>query len=266
MYFRITLLLLVVAAYLPATSQILRVDKNHLESDSAGYFTLYADASFSLDNRSVSSSEKLVYTRLNSKADVLYVSKQHAYILVNAIEYQSASNSAPFSTGYTHFRINFRRQHKISYETYAQIQYDEIRRMRLRTLVGGGIRFTAIDEEGFDIHLGSGVMYEVERWRRTENDPTSDFYKEMPKLSNYVGVEFTLSPHVKLNLWGLYQTGYDTQDAIARNRYAAEASLNFIVNKRITWMNRFAYFYDAQPVIEINPAFYQIMNGLRITF
>lgn len=266
MYFRIMLVLVSILVFKPASGQILRVDKNHLESDSAGYFTLFAEASFSLDNRSVSPSEKLVYTRLNSKADALYVSKRHAYILVNSVEYQSASNSVPFSTGYTHFRINFRRKHKISYETYAQIQYDELRRIRLRTLAGGGIRFTAIDEDGFDIHIGSGVMYEIEKWRRIENDASSDFYKEMPKLSNYLGVEFSLSQHVKLNLWGLYQTGYDTQDNLARNRYAAEASLNFTISKRIIWMNRFTYFYDAQPVIDINPAFYQIMNGLRITF
>jgi len=263
---RIIPTLLLMISYCSVQGQILRVDKNHLESDSAGYFTLNADAYFSLDNRSVSPTEKLVYTRLNSKADLLYVSKRHAYIVINSIDYQSSTNSTPFSTGFTHFRINFRRQHKLSYETYAQIQYDEVRRMRLRTLAGGGLRFTAIDKEGIDIHLGTGLMYEVERWRETENDPGSDFYKEIPKFSNYMGVEFTLSKHVKFNLWGLYQTGYDTQDNLRRNRYAAEASVNFIVSKRVTWINRFAYFYDAQPVIPINPAFYQLMNGLRITF
>ena len=266
MYLRFTFLITSIAITLPTMGQILRVDKSHLESDSAGYFALSAEAIFSLDNRSVSPTEKLVYTRLYSKADLLYVSKQNAYILINSIEYQSSTNAPPFSTGYTHFRINFRRQHKLSYETYAQLQYDEIRRMRLRTLAGGGLRFTAIDKEGVDIHVGTGLMYEVEKWQAVENDPASMLYKEIPKLSNYLGVEFTLSKHVKLNLWGLYQTGYDTEDNLRRNRYAAEASLNFIVSKRVVWINRFAYFYDAQPVIPINPAFYQLMNGLRINF
>jgi Protein of unknown function, DUF481 len=258
--------LLLLISYSTAQGQVLRVDKNHLESDSAGYFTLSAEANFSLDNRSVSPDEKVVYSRLSSMADLLYVSKHHAYILINSIEYQSSTNETPFSTGYTHFRINFRRQHKLSYETYAQIQYDEVRRMRLRIMAGGGIRFTVIDKEGVDIHLGSGVMYEMEKWREIENDPSSDFYKEMPKLSNYLGIEFVLTKQVNLNLWGMYQTGYDSPDDIIRNRYAAEASLNFIMSKRVIWMNRFTYYYDAQPVIPINPAFYQITNGLRIKF
>jgi len=266
MFFRILLFLTFLLGSHATIAQILRVDKNHLESDSAGYFSLFAEASFSMDNRSISPSEKLVYTRLNSKADLLYVSKHHAYILINSIEYQSSSQATPFSTGYTHFRVNFLRQHKISLESYAQIQYDEVRRMRSRTLGGGGLRFTAIDKEGIDIHVGTGLMYELEKWREIENDPSSDFYKEMIKSSSYIGVEFTLSQQVRLNLWGLHQAGYDAADAISRNRYAAEASFNFIISKRIVWLNRFSYCYDVQPVIPINPAFYQLMNGLRITF
>jgi hypothetical protein len=266
MHLRILLFLTVIITPHFSTSQILRVDKSHLESDSAGYFAFYAEANFSLDNRSVSPTEELVYTRLNSKADLLYVSKRNAYILINSIEYQSSSNSTPFSTGYTHFRINFLRQHTVSLETYAQIQYDEVRRMKLRTLGGGGLRITAVDKEGVDIHVGTGIMYEVEKWQEIENDPSSNFYKEMIKSSSYLGVEFTLSKHVRLNLWGLYQAGYDSEDQIRRNRYAAEAAFNFIVSKRVTWINRFSYFYDAQPVIPINPAFYQLMNGLRIIF
>ena len=83
MHYRLTLVIIIMMIELPSAGQILRVDKNHLESDSAGYFTLAAEASFSLDNRSISPTEKLVYTRLHSKADLLYVSKRHAYIIIN---------------------------------------------------------------------------------------------------------------------------------------------------------------------------------------
>lgn len=247
-------------------AQILRVDKSHLESDSAGYLALYTDAFFSLDNRSLSPQKQMLYTRLYSKADLLYVSENHAYILINSVEYVSTSNAQPFSTGYTHFRVNFRRKHRVSYEMYSQVQYDEIRRMRLRALTGGGIRLTAVDKDGFDVHLGSGVMYEIEKWRAAEGDQAKDFYKRIPKLANYLGVEFELSKYVKLNLWGLYETGYDLMESIQRNRYAGEATLNFIVSRRVTWMNRFAYFYDVHPIVPINQAFYQISNGLRLNF
>lgn len=246
--------------------QILRVDKNHLESDSAGYFTFNANINFTLDNRSITPEEKLVYTRLSTKGDLLYVSENHAYILVNSVEYVSSSNAIPFSTGFSHFRVNFRRKHALSFETYAQVQYDEVRRMRFRLLGGGGARYTFIDEEGFDAHIGSGLMYEYEKWSETDEMNSPHVYKAIPKSSNYVGVEFLLSQHVKLDLWGLYQVGYDWQDQIYRNRYAAEAALNFIIGRRLTWINRLTYYYDAQPVIAINPAYYQIMNGLRISF
>ncbi|MCU0368558.1 MAG: DUF481 domain-containing protein, partial [Cyclobacteriaceae bacterium] len=241
-------------AYDVAFSQILRVDKNHLESDSAGYFTFNADISFTLDNRSITPEEKLVYTRLSTKGDLLFVSKKNAYILINSIEYVSSTNAIPFSTGFSHFRVNFRREHALSFEAYAQIQYDEVRRMRFRILGGGGLRYTFIDEDGFDAHIGTGVMYEHEKWSETEEVNSAILYKEMPKSSSYVGVEFFLSKHVKFDLWGLYQVGYDWEYEIYRNRYAAEVALNFIIGKRLTWVNRLTYFYDAQPVIPINPA------------
>jgi hypothetical protein len=247
-----------------AQSQILRVDKNHLESDSAGYRTLTADINYSLDNRSVSATEKLVYSRLSSRVDMLYVTKKQAFILVNSIEYFKGSNSTPFSTGYAHFRINFRRQHPVSLETYAQIQYDGVRRMRLRNLLGGGFRFTVADKENVDIHMGTGLMYERETWRETEGDPASDFHKALLKTSSYVGLELNLADHSQFTLWGLHQMGYDQAEAIFRNRYAGEAVLSFHITKRLTWINRFSYFYDVRPVIPINQAYFQLVNGLRI--
>lgn len=247
-----------------AQSQILRVDKNHLESDSAGYRTLSADINYSLDNRSISPTEKLVYSRLSSRVDMLYVTRKQAYILVNSIEYFKGTNSTPFSTGYAHFRINFRRKHPVSLETYAQIQYDGVRRMRLRNLAGGGFRFTIADKDNIDIHMGTGLMYEMEKWRKTEGDPTTDFQKEMIKTSSYVGLELDLADHSQFTLWGLHQMGYDQADEIFRNRYAGEAVLSFHITKRLTWINRFSYFYDVKPLIPINQAYFQLVNGLRI--
>jgi hypothetical protein len=252
--------------YYAASSQILRLDKNHLESDSAGYFNFDADINFTLDNRSITPEEKLVYTRLSTKGDLLFVSKRHAYILINSIEYVSSTNSLPFSTGFSHLRINFRREHALSFETFAQVQYDEVRRMRFRLLGGGGIRYTFIDKDGFDAHAGTGLMYEYEKWSETEEPNSPHIYKAIPKSSNYLGIEFMLAKHVKLDLWGLYQVGYDWEDQLYRNRYAAEVSFNFIIGKRLTWTNRFIYHYDAQPIIPINPSYYQIMNGVRISF
>ncbi len=247
-------------------AQILQVDKSHLNSDSAGYFVCTSDLNFALDSRSVTPSENLIYTRLTSRTDLLYVSKKKAYILVNSIDYFKSGNSQPFSTGYGHLRINFRRKHKISFETFAQIQYDEIRRMRLRQLVGAGVRLTVVDKDLVDVHMGSGVMYEIEKWREVEGDPATDFKKWMPKSSSYIGIEFILSNSSQLTIWGMHQVGYDSQDDLVRTRYAGEATLNFHISRRMTWTTRCSYFYDVQPVIAIRNSYFQLTNGLQIKF
>jgi Protein of unknown function, DUF481 len=247
-------------------AQILRVDKNHLNSDSSGYFTGIVNFNFSLDSRSVAPSEQLVFTRLTARTDLLYVAKNTAYIFASSIDYLKSGDAAPFSTGYGHLRINFFRKRIVSLETYAQTQYDEVRRLRLRNLIGVGARITAIDKTKVDIHLGTGVMYESEKWRRVENDPTSDFQKKIPKASSYLGIDFVLSKNSELTLWALNQIGYDNDDDITRSRYAGEITLNIQISKHFTWTNRFSYFYDAQPVIQINPSYFQLTNGLLIKF
>ncbi len=262
---RRVLLFILVINFLQPNAQILRVDKNHLESDSAGYFASVVEGSYSLDNRSLSQSQKLIYQRLNFKSDLLYVAKKHAYIWVNGLDIISSTNAQKFSTGFTHFRINFRRKHKLSQEVYLQFQYDEQRRMKLRTFAGGGIRYTLVDRPGADVHFGSGLMYEIETWQATEGVRSSEFNKYIPKISNYVGTEFELSQHVKFYLWGLHQTGWDQEAGIRRTRFAGDATFNIIMTRKITWINRFSYFYDVHPVISINPSYYTIMNGLRIT-
>lgn len=258
--------LLVFLLAFQGNAQILRVDKNHLNSDSSGYFTGFVNFNFSLDSRSVAPSEQLVFTRLTARTDLLYVSKNTAYIFVSSIDYMKSGDAAPFSTGYGHLRINFFRKRVVSLETYAQTQYDEVRRLRLRNLVGVGARITAIDKAKVDIHLGTGVMYEMEKWRKVEDDPTSDFQKNIPKASSYIGIDFWLSKNSELTLWGLHQIGYDNEDDITRSRYAGEVTLNLQISKRFSWTNRFTYFYDAQPVIPINHAYFQLTNGLLIKF
>ena len=136
----------------------------------------------------------------------------------------------------------------------------------MRNLMGAGARVTAMDKANVDIHVGSGVMYEMERWRAVEGDPASEFQKNIPKASSYVGLEFGLSHNSHLTFWGLHQVGFDKDDNLVRTRYTGEATLNFHISKRVTWTNRFSYFYDAQPVIPINNAYFQLTNGLQIRF
>jgi hypothetical protein len=247
-------------------SQILRVDKSHLESDSSGFFDGNITANYSLDNRSISPTEKLVYTRLSMRSDLLYVAENTAFIFINSIEYYKSTNTTPFSTGYVHGRVNILRRRKVSYEFYGQIQYDEVRRMRLRELLGGGARITVLDKKNVDIHLGTGIMMEWEKWRAIESDPSSDIYKRIPKASSYLGVDFKISKNAELNLWGLNQIGYDSKSDLVRNRYAAEASLNIKITEKLTWTNRFNYFYDVRPIIPINQAYFQVANGLKFVF
>ena len=123
-----------IAGILPA--QILSVDRPSITVDSSAFFLGSIDFAYNVNNQ-----KNAVYKGLKSKADLMYVSGKHEYILINQFKYYSSTGSPFISTGYSHMRINFLRRRKLSYESYLQFQYDKGRNMPFRFLIGSGIRY-----------------------------------------------------------------------------------------------------------------------------
>ncbi|UII29054.1 hypothetical protein LVD15_11670 [Fulvivirga maritima] len=123
-----------------ASAQILKVDKGSIDSDSSNYFMGSINIEFDLNNKSATAEENITYTGLEGSSDLVYVGKKHAYILINEVSYIKSTGGPLISTGYTHFRINFLRKRKLSYESFTQVQYDNGRQMPFRFLQGAGIK------------------------------------------------------------------------------------------------------------------------------
>ena len=68
---KIGLVLFIVISFHSTESQILKVDKDFLETDSSNYFTGIIDATFALNNRSSTAEKDNVYIGFNNKIDVV---------------------------------------------------------------------------------------------------------------------------------------------------------------------------------------------------
>jgi hypothetical protein len=254
----ITLLMLFMTQLVSA--QILTVDRPSLTVDSAAFFLGGVDFSYNVNNQ-----KNTVYKGLLSKADMMYVSDLHEYILINQFKYFSSTGSPFISTGYSHFRVNFLRQHKLSYESYAQLQYDKGRNMPFRFLVGGGIRYRLLDRPKNHMHYGIGVMYERERWKSLDDSGTL-ITPEFIKISSYVSTNTNLNEYIRLVFVGYYQSGYDEHIEQLRNRINISASLVVKINSFLSLTTNVNYQYEDQPIIPINKTIYSVTNGLRLNF
>ena len=250
-----------------ADAQILQVNKNNLNADSSRFWLGAFTFNFNLNNRSVTDENENAYIGLSASADVVYVADEHAYILINKINYFTSSNQegAFVSTGYAHFRINWLRQKRLSYENYIQTQYDRGRNMPLRFLTGGGLRYRLIDGDKNKLIIGTGAMFERERWKEPENE-ANVIEKNLWKNTSYINGFVFLTDDLKLDIITYYQVGYDNADDIFRNRINGHILLSFAINKRLAFNAEFTGQFEDHPIVPINKFIYEIKNGIRWAF
>ena len=247
-----------------ATSQILKVDKGAINNDSANFFLGNVNFNFNINNRSATAEEEITFVGLTANADLVYLTEQHAYILINNINYFQSTGGPLISTGFAHFRINFARKNALSYESYTQIQYDDGRNMPLRRLIGSGIKYQVTETDNSELHLGIGIMYEYEDWRSFEDNQI--ITKEIWKNSSYVGFQSNINDHINFNGIIYFQGGIDTQSNLFRSRISGELSLSFDITEKLAFNTTFVSQYEDRPIIQINNWVYALTNGLRWSF
>lgn len=261
--------LLLVVSYLflaqVAFAQILKVNKGSIDSDSSNYLMGSVVLNLNLNNKSATAERNITYRGLEADADLVYVGQHHAYILINELNYIKSTGGPLISTGYAHFRVNFSRKKKLSYEWFTQIQYDGGRKMPLRFLEGGGIRLRLISREATRFFVGVGAMYEKENWTSFE-DEESMIHKNLFKTSNYISYQQAINEHVKFNIIAYYQGGYDDDDDVFRHRISGEAVFNFKLTNRLALNTSFSTQYEDKPIIPISNFVYSLTNGFKFSF
>jgi hypothetical protein len=256
-----------VALEKPLYSQILKVNKNNLNKDSANYWLGALSFNFDLNNRSVTSENENTFVGLTGTTDLVYLSDMHAYILINNINYftSSSDDGAFISTGYSHFRLNWLRKKNLSYETYSQVQYDKGRNMQLRFLVGGGIRYRLTDSDETLVVIGTGIMQEHEEWQVPDMEETI-VTRNIWKNSTYVNGTFQLADPLKLDVIVYYQGGYDEKSDLFRNRINGDMQLTIQISNRLSFLAIFSGQYEDEPIIPINKFIYSFKNGIKWVF
>ncbi len=261
----LAVLVILYVSPLVSSAQILKVDKGSLDADSSGFFLGSIDANFNLNNRSTTADKEVIFKGLNANADLVYMSKKHAYILINNLNYFTSTGGPLISTGYIHFRTNFLRKRKLSYELFTQIQYDDGRNMPFRYLNGGGIKYNLLETEEAELYIGLGIMNEEEHWKSIANDGNI-IEKNIWKTSDYISAKIKFNEFVNFNLITYYQGGYDSDSKVFRNRVSGDAVLTVKISDRLAFLTSFTAQYEDKPIIPINNFVYSLTNGLKWSF
>jgi hypothetical protein len=234
-------------------AQILNIEKSRLNNDSTEHLLGNVAARFSMQKRTV-----LVFSgQLNTNFN--YNTKNHSFIGIGTWHLVKSETADLISDGYAHLRANWLREKVLSYESFAQAQYDAIRGMNHRYLLGANMRFRFGHTDKRTFLLALGGMMEWEEWLSEGVVFPSNYFK----INSYFMWQQQLTPSLDFNIGGYYQA---RPKLFFSPRITGDAYLNIKVTSKLSFNTRFSMIYDAIPVIPIDKLVYSWQNGVAYNF
>ena len=236
-------------------AQVVNIENRRIYDDTLGWSGAI-DAGFS----AVQNKDLLLNASFRPR--VQYKTTKHYYLFLTDWYYSKGADRVYANSGMAHFRYAFRLQKKNStrkspwkWESYAQVQYNQLLDQRLRALIGTGIRVKALDKGGYRIFAGSSTFFEY------EDIQSSDVLHKDYRFSNYLSWFFNPGSFYSFAAATYYQPLWkDFSDFRIMGQYA----LNFSVFKRVDLRFEFTTFYDSRPPENVRNWVFNSTFGIRV--
>jgi hypothetical protein len=98
-------------------------------------------------------------SELGGTALVGYREARNLVYLSASSNYSRSGGEARIANAFAHFRYNYVLNPRVALEAFTQVESDQFRRLRLRSLVGFGPRFTILEGKDAALYYGVSYMY-----------------------------------------------------------------------------------------------------------
>lgn len=235
-------------------AQIMNIEKYRLDKDTSKIWM--GNIGFGV----ASKKQQNTVNQYNANLNITYLSKHHSYMAINYFNLQQLNKASFISEGYAHIRLNFYRKNLISYEPYAQYQYDLGRGLLFRNLYGMSCRLNLFRnrskeaKDKLNVGIATGLMYEEEFWkgnvlRFAEEGDSTHAHTRFIKSSTNIFVKAAL--HEKITLYGTiyYQARFEK---FTYPRIVSDIQLVFKITKSLSFSTQFASTLDYLPIVTGN--------------
>ena len=173
-------------------------------------------------------------------------------LFLNEINLDRAGGVDFANDGFQHLRISHHLNTKYTLESFLQNQYDPVRKIENRKLVGSGIRikFPKIWV------VGISSFYEYEQL--SNNLVNKDF-----RLNIYTQLSVNFLEHVQFSNIMYFQPKFTN---FSDWRFSSEATISISLSSKLFFRNSFIVGYDSCPAFEVPNTICQIKNSVRYKF
>lgn len=201
---------------------------------------------------------KETISNFTTDAQLQYKTKRHLVLSLTNYNFVRAGSKSFVNSGYQHLRYNYKIKERLTWELFGQVQNNQIQTMRLRALLGTGLRIRLFrSKNGLSrVYYGSSYMREYNEFKT----PTVQRYD---RWNNYLS--FALRPNTNVFL---QNTTY-VQPVLGNSaalRWSSETDVEFKVFTKLAFRTSFNWSFDGTVPEGIPKKTYTFQNGLRWTF
>ena len=167
-------------------------------------------------------------------------------LLLNEINLDRAGGIDFSNDGYQHLRLSNHLNTNYTIESYLQNQFDPIRDIINRKLIGIGLRVKIIES----CYIGLSSFYERE-------ELVEKVVKDI-RLSSTIQIKINLSNNISLSSTTYFQPILKN---LKDNKSSNETTLLISLNERLSFTNNVSLSFDSDPAIGIPNLIFNIKNG-----
>lgn len=258
--FKIIIFILLVTFVNLSYSQLVNIEKRRQRANDTIIGAVGLSASFLKNTKEVK--------KLSSSLALEWNKGKSTFLLYADLAYSNVDGSDILNSGYQHFRYNYTltKPKNLTLESFFQNQYNLIKLLSNRNIVGGGPRFRIHDKGKFYLYFSPLLMY--------EREVLSD---GIGTVTNLFKGDFYISTGVELNdVFSINHVTYYQPDMSQFEdfRLFSETSFGFKAFKRLIFSFNYQFSYDSRPPtdytgdepLEIPKLFYTLKNVITFKF
>ncbi|MCB9038428.1 MAG: DUF481 domain-containing protein [Lewinellaceae bacterium] len=261
-------LLQLLLLFLPvmAFTQVVNTEKLRLDKEEKGFF---GEASLDLGLARNRAGQTV---RLGTSARLELRRGAHRWMALGAYNLTQFNDvdepgSAPknfANNGFGHLRYNYRANRWLTWEAFAQAQYDRIQQIDLRLLAGTGPRLRLVKTDSAQLYFGALYMFEHEESRNEFEEPeafTERLFLDDHRLSTYLSTGLRITSYLTINHVTYFQPNLSN---FSDFRISSETSLSVKLTNRLSLRTYFQLIYDTAPLVPVPNAMYVLNNGFSL--
>ena len=253
-----TLMCILIASAFQSSSQILNIEDPTLTKDSLSKHDLkYGFGA----NFNLSQQNETVYEIDGLLESVYHYNDKHQVLLNGQYFNTGIVGTELINGGFIHLRYTPFFLKKLAPQIFLQHQLDRGRGLVQRQLVGGNLRWQAVQKDKVSVQIATGVFYENEIWNLSGSPDSQEgqLRNGVIKSNNMLRLYFQIGKKTDLSVVNYYQLPF-TQGHGAM-RIASNISLSTEISDRFQLQINFISMFDTRPLIDIDKFYYTFSNG-----